>query len=301
MWWSTHDGPQRLVGEQRFVLQHFKRAGFSLGSASHDIRREGPYRPRFRGKGLAPRAKRDRAEPELPPEPWISPPHRLNWHHPILDEENNRVYGGYLSGGNLVSFDVTDPSSPELVWHFDTEPPGRGTHSVAPIHYEQVSNFGQDALPRTYALVADEAVPADIQCANPIRTKLYMLDITHAERNNPYPIGTWQVPDGDFCGKGGRFGPHQFAETRDGALNRFEDKIAYVAYFNAGVRVVDISDPYDMKEVGYYIPRANERTNPIAPGQPRVIQINDVDIDYRGLVYASDRVGSGLFVLEHIE
>ncbi len=112
-------------------------------------------------------------------------------------------------------------------------------------------------------------------------------------------ISTWQVADGDFCEKGCRFGSHQFAETIDGKLNSFEDKIAYVAYFNAGVRVLDISDPYNMEEVGYYIPRANERTNPIAPGQPLVIQINDVDIDYRGLVYASDRVGSGRFVLEH--
>ena len=42
-------------------------------------------------------------------------------------------------------------------------------------------------------------------------------------------------------------------ETVNGILNRFEDKIAWVLYFNAGVRVVDLSDPYDIKEVGYYI------------------------------------------------
>ena len=33
-------------------------------------------------------------------------------------------------------------------------------------------------------------------------------------------------------------------------------------------------------------------------GQPTVIQINDVDIDSRGLAYASDRVGTGLFILQ---
>ena len=34
-------------------------------------------------------------------------------------------------------------------------------------------------------------------------------------------------------------------------------------------------------------------------GQPTAIQINDVDIDHRGLAYASDRVGSGLFIFEY--
>jgi hypothetical protein len=34
-------------------------------------------------------------------------------------------------------------------------------------------------------------------------------------------------------------------------------------------------------------------------GQPVVIQMNDVDIDHRGLAYASDRVGTGLFILEY--
>ena len=58
----------------------------------------------------------------------------------------------------------------------------------------------------------------------------------------------------DYCAKGARFGPHQFAETIDTHNNRFEDKIAYYAYFNAGFRVVDISNPYILEEVGYMVP-----------------------------------------------
>ena len=222
-----------------------------------------------------------------------------NWHHPIVDEENNRVYGAYLGGGDVVSFDIEDPSNPELLWRIDTEPPGRGTHTAAPVFYDDVPNFGPDSLPRTYALVADEATDPDIGCADPVRTKVYMFDMTAADETGvPYPVDTWQVPDADFCEKGGRFGPHQFAETIDGVLNRFEDKIAYIAYFNAGLRVVDISDPYNMIEVGYFVPSPNENSHPIQPGQPTVIQINDVAIDRLGLLYASDRVGAGLFVLK---
>ena len=104
---------------------------------------------------------------------------------------------------------------------------------------------------------------------------------------------------GNFCEKGGRFGPHQSAETVNGQINRFEDKIAWLAYFNAGVRVLDLSDPYRLTELGYYIPKTNQNSYSIAEGQPVVIQINDVDMDHRGLAYASDRAGTGLFVLEY--
>ena len=37
----------------------------------------------------------------------------------------------------------------------------------------------------------------------------------------------------------------------------------------------------------------------MAEDQPTVIQINDVDIGPRGLAYASDRVGTGLFIFEY--
>lgn len=59
----------------------------------------------------------------------------------------------------------------------------------------------------------------------------------------------------------------------------------------------ELSDPYDMKEVGYYIP---ETTATTVPRLKTIIQTNDVDIDYRGLAYITDRAGTGLHVIEYL-
>ena len=112
---------------------------------------------------------------------------------------------------------------------------------------------------------------------------------TSRTRRSRFPCRCGRCRSGTSARKGGRFGPHQSADTVNGKINRFENKIAWLAYFNAGIRVLDLSDPYQMKELGYYIPKTNERSHPIAMGQPTVIQINDVDIDARGSCL---RVGS---------
>ena len=105
---------------------------------------------------------------------------------------------------------------------------------------------------------------------------------------------------------GGRFGPHQFAETQDGRLYHPRDNgdVLHVAYFSAGLRVLDISDPYDMREVGHFVPPVTERTvtrpgSLSDPIEQRVIQTNDVDLDAEGLAYLTDRAGTGLHIVEY--
>jgi hypothetical protein len=229
-------------------------------------------------------------------------------HHPIVDEANNRMYAGFRIGsGHIAAWDIADPANPRLIWSYDTSPPGRGPHTVSPIVYDTVPNVtaADGELPRTYALVSDEY--DGLECPHGMKSRVYMFDITH--ETHPMPVSTWQVPIGRFCETGGNFGPHQHAETVNGKLNRFEDKLAWVAYLNAGIRVLDIADPQNLKEIAWYIPSTNARPRP-GQAEPGVIELTDVDIDHRGLAYATDRsgesclgqpdtcVGTGLFVLE---
>jgi hypothetical protein len=191
------------------------------------------------------------------------------------------------------AWDITDRANPKMVWMFDVAPPGGGPHTITPIVYNDLPFHIGPALPRTFVLVTDETS----NCNTGIMAKATMFDVT--TETNPMPVSMWQVPIGGFCEKGGRFGSHQHAEQVNGRLNRHEDRIAWVAYFNAGIRAVDVSDPYNMKELGHYIPKTNAMSHPMGEGQKTAIQINDVTVDHRGLAYATDRVGTGLFVVEY--
>jgi hypothetical protein len=86
----------------------------------------------------------------------------------------------------------------------------------------------------------------------------------------------------------------------------------FIAYFNAGVRAVDIRDPFLPKEVGYYIPATTSDTDvrcttvnlPVG-GKPTpveicnfAIQTNNVDVDSRGYVYIVDRANTGMHILQ---
>jgi len=279
-WWSQETGYfYAASGEPGFrnvVIQIF------------DLKN--PKAPKFVGRAWIPGLKNDEAQSLY--EGQYS-------HHPVVDEDNKRLYVGYRGAGQAAAFDISNLAQPKLLWEIDLNPPHRGPHTVSPIVYNTVPNFGKAALPRTYAFIVDEAGgAADMApCPGGVRSGSYMLDITNESK--PFPVSVWQVPVGNFCEKGGRFGPHQSAETVNGKINRFEDKLAWLAYFNAGIRIVDLSNPYRIEEVGYYMPKVNKNSHPIARDQKTAIQINDVDIDHRGLVYASDRVGTGLFILEY--
>ncbi len=214
----------------------------------------------------------------------------LSLHHPVIS--GNRAYLSYLAGGDMVTLDITDKASPKMIAHLDFSPPFSGIHTTVPFLGMKVPNFTKGfGEIQNFLVVVEEAHDAQYRCQE-IRKQLYILDAT--EETNPVPIAIFKVPDGDFCERGGRFGPHQFAETRDGEI--IGGSLLYIAYFSAGLRIVDIADPFKPKEVGYYIPETTDKTK---PRLKKVIQTNDVDLDYRGLIYITDRSGTGLHILEY--
>src|SRR2546430_8060715 len=101
----------------------------------------------------------------------------------------------------------------------------------------------------------------------------------------PHPTANFQVPEseGNFCSRGGRFGPHA---TNEEFGPPFYQKVAFVSYFNAGVRAIDVRDPFNPKEVGYFIPPTTAATDKRVgkfKGQDNVartvIQTNNVATD----------------------
>ena len=90
------------------------------------------------------------------------------------------------------------------------------------------------------------------------RQTAYIVDITNEK--TPFGIASYQVAEsrGDFCARGGRFGAHSSNENQPPMYHR---RVVFMTWFNAGVRAVDIRDPFHPKEIGYYIPAVTDRTD----------------------------------------
>jgi hypothetical protein len=83
--------------------------------------------------------------------------------------------------------------------------------------------------------------------------------------------------------------------------------VLFVAFFNAGVRALDIRDPFNLKEIAYYIPPITAKTDQRCVGGGRqggeqrcktAIQTNNVEVDDRGYIYIVDRANTGMHILE---
>src|SRR5919206_254790 len=113
--------------------------------------------------------------------------------------------------------DVSDPSRPRVVTQLET-PPGTHSHKVQVVgdvllvNYErspfesQVSTATHTALPvpgRDLRVVTDEQLAQDCQG---MQTRVRVVDISDERR--PHVVSEFPAPEGDYCLRGGRFGPH---------------------------------------------------------------------------------------------
>src|SRR5215831_7293248 len=113
----------------------------------------------------------------------------------------------------------------------------------------------KDGKVRDFVMIVDEQILNECQEA---RQLVFFVDVTIESR--PMVVSNFSVPEasGNFCQRGGRFGSHSSNESMAPV---FYKKIAFIAYFNAGVRAVDVRNPYQPKEIGYFIPPITEATD----------------------------------------
>ena len=175
-----------------------------------------------------------------------------------------------------------------------------GAHTAMPLLGVEVPDYAgnRDHATRDFLFVVSESVAN--RCQETRHVSL-MLDIT--DEAHPLPIGTFQVPEssGGFCERGGRFGPHAPQWSMEPP---FYGRLMVVSWFNAGARIIDVRDPFNMAEVAYYIPATTEQTAERCATVDGVetcqvaIQTNKVEVGDRGLIYLADRADTGLHIVE---
>jgi hypothetical protein len=178
--------------------------------------------------------------------------------------------------------------------------PDWGGHTSFPVLGVLVADFAPNpqGRERDFVLLVSESMKNECQEA---RQLTFLVDVTTESR--PFPVSSFQVPaaPGDFCARGGRFGPHASNES---FTPMYYGRLVFIAYFNAGVRAVDIRDPFHPREVAFFIPAVTARTAPRCVkvgGVDRckvAIQTNNVEVDDRGLIYLADRADTGLHIVE---
>jgi len=253
-------------------------------------------------------------------EPGTTGPVPITLHGPIsTGPKGNRVYFGYGTNTDGVLQIVDrekllngpkEPTRENLLYpqvaRVDLMP-YNGAHTVFPMLGVEMPEFkkARYGSPRDFIVITDESIQKE--CLE-FRQMVWIVDVTHDSK--PFGVSTYTIPEasGNFCTRGGRMGTHSSNES---FTPIYYKRVMFFAAFNAGVRAVDVRDPYHPKEIGYYIPAMTKETVvlesppgakrdvvPTEVSKKRAIQTNNVEVDDRGYIYIVDRANTGMHILE---
>lgn len=171
---------------------------------------------------------------------------------PIRVEDGGTVgYAGFGIFGMYV-LDFSDITKPKIKGH--------ATHPLEnmggiPYHtcYPTIADASQPKL-QNLVIGVFEALEAD--CREPFHTS-YVIDVKDPARPKivglfPRPMPHPDAPYADFCQARGRFSAHNMQGWI--APGKQRPEIAAHTYFNAGLRIYDLSEPTEPKEVAYFVP-----------------------------------------------
>lgn len=245
-------------------------------------------------------------------------------HEPLIHE--GKAYMSYGTGEEGIvqvldmerlingEFDPRNPTNEQLADPIDIEimlPHYWGAHTVIPLlGYGDPPGWDNRAdAPgrRDYLAVISEETGND--CSGHSHDLMLIFDITDPEHpigiNNYYAAkydaertGKTEQEIMDYhCDLGGRYGTHSspWNYFENGGNDPYYGKIMWISYFNGGVRAVDVRNPFNLKEVAFFIPPTNEDSG-LRNGKV-AIQTNNVDTDDRGYVYLYDRANGGMHIV----
>ena len=225
--------------------------------------------------------------------------------------KGNRIYlgSGTNSDGVLQILDrekllkgAKEPTPENLLYpqvSIMYTPPYMGAHTTLPIMGVEIKDFATNKFStRDLVALTNEAIANE---CNEARQMAYFVDVTNDRA--PFNLSNYQVPEssGGFCKRGGRFGAHASHENQP---PMYAKRVMFYAWFNAGLRAVDMRDPFNPKEIAYYIPAITDNTDKRCVTTPQgaqckvAIQTNNVDVDDRGYIYIVDRANTGMHIIE---
>jgi len=202
----------------------------------------------------------------------------------------DRAYLAFGAAG-LIILDIADPATPRLVSRLNLAPP------FNPV----IAAHTADAI-TSRGLISLNSEAIEENCNEPL-CFAGLVDISDETAPRvvsmfPVPAPPSGAPFRNFCERGGRFGPHNQHQQIPGNPDLlFRDDLVLLTYFNAGLRIIDTSDPRLPREVGYFVPPDPTERRGAKPSR-LVTQSEDVIADARGYIYVTDK-NHGLHVLRY--
>lgn len=197
--------------------------------------------------------------------------HRL---HHAMRSGNLMFAGCWMSGLSII--DVSDITKPKTLSRYQYNPPHtEPTHTFLGLsHTIGGRKIAVSTEEERHTRGPDHGKPH-----GPFRT----WDVT--DPTQPRLLCTVELPESatPYDTNVARFGTHQLREKVD------PDNLVYVTWFAGGLRIMDINDPANPKERGYFIPKPGDGAS--AP------LTNDIYKDDRGLLFITDKK-RGLDVIE---
>jgi len=236
-----------------------------------------PANPRLAGSWWLPGQKHTDTEKWEPLDPHHN---HFQVHGVIPSADGKRAYASCTDAGMAI-LDTSDLSNIRYISRINWSPPYGGySHTSLPLP-------GRD-------LIVEVCETVDGGYERNGDKRIWLIDVR--DERQPVIISSFKAPVppkgspwSNYNERPLRFGPHNVHENY--ANGYVSERLIFSTYFNAGVRIHDITDQDRPEEVGHFVPPAPE--GQVAP------QLNDVYVDKDGLVYTTDRRTGGIYIFEY--